>query len=184
MDTNTISLDRIVRRAKDVMTFNTRTYEEITRDPSATTEAAIVVATVAIFSGLGYLFEGPYALIGAVVAMLVGWVISAAVIYFVGTRVTGSQATTSSVERVMRIVGYAAVPGVFSLFSGLWLVGWLIATVIFFWLLITMVLAIRASMDMTLSRAMLTGLIAWIANLIVTGLVWAIFDINPTFPFT
>lgn len=184
MDTNTISLDRIVRRAKDVMSFNTRTYEEIVRDPSATTEAAIVVATVAIFSGLGQLFDGPSALIGGVIAMLLGWVISAAVIYFVGTRVTGTQTGSASVERVMRIVGYAAVPGIFSLFTGLWLVGWLIATVLFFWLLITMVLAIRASMDMTISRAMLTGLIAWIANLIVTGIVWWIFDINPTFPFT
>lgn len=183
METN-ISLDRIIRRAKDVMTFNTRTYEEIARDPSSTAEAAIVVATVAIASGLGQLFDGGGALIGAVIAMLLGWVISAAVIYFVGTRVTGAKGTTSSVERVMRVVGYAAAPGVFSIFSGLWLVGWLFATVIFFWLLATMVLAIRASMDMTLSRAIITGIIAWIANLVVTGLVWWVFGINPTFPFS
>lgn len=183
MDTN-VSLDRIVRRAKDVMTFNTRTYEEIVRDPSATTEAAIVVATVAIASGLGQLFDGAGALMGAVIAMLLGWVISAAVIYYVGTRITGKQGTGNSVERVMRIVGYAAIPGIFALFTGLWLVGWIFATVIFFWLLVTMILAIRASMDMTLSRAILTGVIAWIANLIVTGLVWLIFDINVTFPFT
>ena len=183
MDTN-LSLDRIICRAKDVMTFNTRTYEEIVRDPSATAEAAIVVATVAIASGLGQLFDGGGALIGAVIAMLLGWVISAAAIYFVGTRVTGSSATTSSVERVMRIVGYAAAPGIFSIFSGIWLVGWIFATIIFFWLLVTMVLAIRASMDMTIGRAILTGVIAWIANLIVTGLVWWIFGINPTFPFS
>ena len=179
-----ISLDRIIRRAKDVMTFNTRTYEEIVRDPSSTAEAAIVVATVAIASGLGQLFDGGGALMGAVIAMLLGWVISAAVIYFVGTRITGTNTATSSIEHVMRIVGYAAAPGIFSIFSGLWLVGWFFATIIFFWLLVTMVLAIRASMDMTLSRAILTGIIAWIANLIVTGLVWWIFGINPTFPFS
>lgn len=182
--TNNISLDRIIRRAKDVMSFNTRTYEEIVRDPSATMEAAIVVATVAIASGLGRIFDGGGALVGAVIAMLIGWVVSAVVIYMVGTKVTGRPDTSSSVERVMRIVGYAAVPGIFSLFTGLWLIGWLIATILFFWLLATMVLAIRASLDMTIGQAILTGVVAWIANLIATGLIWALFGINPTFPFS
>lgn len=182
MDTN-ISLDRIINRAKDVMTFNTRTYDEIVRDPSATTEAAIVVATVAIASGLGRLFIGPGALIGAVLAMLLGWVVGAAVIYFVGTRITGEATTVSSVERVMRVVGYASAPFIFSIFSGLWLIGWIFATVIFFWILGTMVLAIRASMNMSLGRAIITGVIAWLATLIVSGLMGLIFNLNPQFPF-
>ena len=181
MDNTNISLNRIVQRAKDILTFNTRTYEEIVRDPNATTEAAIVVATVAIASGLGRLFAGPGALIGAVLAMLLGWVVAAAVIYFVGTRITGEATTTSSVERVMRIVGYASAPFVFSIFSGLWLVGWLFATIIFFWFLGTMVLAIRAALDISLSRAIVTGLIAWIATLIVNGILSVIFNINPQF---
>ena len=181
MDNTNISLNRIVQRAKDIMTFNTRTYEEIVRDPNATTEAAIVVATVAIASGLGRMFAGPGALIGAVLAMLLGWVVAAAVIYFVGTRITGEATTTSSVERVMRIVGYASAPFVFSIFSGLWLIGWLFAMVIFFWFLGTMVLAIRAALDISLSRAIVTGLIAWIATLIVNGLLSLIFNINSQF---
>lgn len=181
MNNTNISLNRIVQRAKDIMTFNTRTYEEIVRDPNATAEAAIVVATVAIASGLGRLFAGPGALIGAVLAMLLGWVVAAAVIYFVGTRITGEATTTSSVERVMRVVGYASAPFVFSIFSGLWLIGWLFATVIFFWFLGTMVLAIRAALDISLSRAIVTGLIAWIATLIVNGILGMIFNINPQF---
>ena len=181
MENTNISLNRIVQRAKDVMTFNTRTYEEIVRDPNATAEAAIVVATVAIASGLGRMFAGPGALIGAVLAMLLGWVVAAAVIYFVGTRVTGEATTTSSVERVMRVVGYASAPFVFSIFSGLWLIGWLFATVIFFWFLGTMVLAIRSALDISLSRAIVTGLIAWIATLIVNGILSMIFNINSQF---
>lgn len=181
MENTNISLNRIVQRAKDIMTFNTRTYEEIVRDPNATAEAAIVVATVAIASGLGRMFAGPGALIGAVLAMLLGWVVAAAVIYFVGTRVTGEATTTSSVERVMRVVGYASAPFVFSIFSGLWLIGWLFATVIFFWFLGTMVLAIRSALDISLSRAIVTGLIAWIATLIVNGILSMIFNINSQF---
>lgn len=182
MDNQSISLNRIVQRAKDILTFNTRTYEEIVRDPGATAEAAIVVATVAIASGLGQLFAGPGALIGGVLATLLGWVVAAAVIYFVGTRITGEATTTSSVERVMRIVGYASAPFVFSIFSGLWLIGWLFATVIFFWFLATMVLAIRAALNISLSRAIVTGVIAWLATLIVSGILGAIFGIYAEFP--
>jgi hypothetical protein len=182
METNNISLHRIVQRAKDVLTFNTRTYDEIVRDPSATAEAAIVVATVAIASGLGRLFAGPGPLIGAVLALLIGWVVGAAIIYFVGTRITGESTTATSVERVMRIVGYASAPYVFSIFSGLWLIGWIFATIIFFWALVTMVLAIRASLNMTLGRAVITGVIAWIGTLIANGIIGVIFDIQPRFP--
>lgn len=182
MANQSISLNRIVQRAKDILTFNTRTYEEIVRDPGATTEAAIVVATVAIASGLGQLFAGTGALIGAVLAMLLGWVVAAAVIYFVGTRITGEATTTSSVERVMRIVGYASAPFIFSIFSGIWGIGWIFATVIFFWFLGTMVLAIRSALNISLSRAIVTGVIAWLATLIVSGLLGWIFGINTSFP--
>lgn len=181
MNNQNLSLNTIVQRVKDVLTFNRRTYEEIARDPNATAEAAIVVATAAIASGLGQLFAGPGHLIGAVISMLLGWVVAAAVIYFVGTRITGEATTTSSVERVMRVVGYASAPFAFSIFSGLWLIGWIFATVIFFWFLVTMVMAIQAALNISLSRAIVTGLIAWIATVIVSTLIAWIFGINTTF---
>lgn len=184
MNNQSISTNNIVQRAKDILTFNTRTYEEIVRDPGATSEAAIVVATVAIASGLGQLFAGPGALIGAVLAMLLGWVVAAAVIYFVGTRITGEATTTSSVERVMRVVGYASAPFIFSIFSGLWLIGWLFSVVIFFWFFGTMVMAIRAALNISLGRAVITGVLAWLASSISFGLIGLIFDISPNFPFT
>ena len=182
METN-ISLDRIVQRAKDVMTFNTRTYEEITRDPSATPEAGIVVATVAIASGLGWLLQGPGALIGGVVAMLLGWVLSAAIIYFVGTRITSTPHTSSSVERVMRIVGYAAVPNVFQFVTGIWLIGDIIGSVLWLWTLATMIVAIKVALNMDTGRAVATGLVAWIGSIITFAIFGAIFNISLNVPF-
>ncbi len=180
---SSISLDRIIRRAKDVMTFNTRTYDEITRDPGATTEAALVVATVAIASGLGWLFAGPGALIGGVLGMLIGWVVSAAIIYFVGTRLTGTPTTSSSVERVLRVVGYAAVPNVFQFLTGIWLVGGIISSGLWLWTLATMILAIRAALGMSLGRTVATGLIAWVASIFVLFILGALFGIDPRMPF-
>lgn len=179
---NTISLDRIVQRGKEIATFNTRTYDEVTRDPSATTEAALIVAVVAVSSGLGRLFAGPGALIGSIVAMLLGWVVAGAVVYFVGSRITGTT-TSSSVERVLRAVGYAAVPNVFAFLTGIWGIGWLVATILFFWTLGTLILAIRASLDMTLSRAFLTGLIAWLGSALVMGILGWMFGISFSTPF-
>lgn len=183
MATNQISLDRIVRRGKEIATFNTRTYEEVARDPNATMEAAIVVAVVAVSTGLGRLFQGPGPLIGGIVSMLLGWVVAAAVIYFVGSRVTGDPATSSSVERVMRVVGYAAVPNVFAFLTSIWFVGWLVSLILSVWMLITMILAIRASLNMTISRAIATGFIAWLASIIVIGLLQWVFGINFDLPF-
>lgn len=183
MANNSLSLDRIMQRGKEIATFNTRTYEEVSRDPNATMEAAIVVAVVAVSSGLGRLFQGPGPLIGGIVSMLLGWVVAAAVIYFVGSRITGAPTTSGSVERVMRAVGYAAIPNVFAFLTSIWFVGWLIAVILFFWMLITMILAIRASLNMTLGRAAMTGFLAWIASIIVMGLMQWIFGINFNLPF-
>ena len=94
---NTISLDRIIQRSKEVALLNTRTYAEIARDPNALAEAAIVVATVAISAGLGNVIHGANGLIGGVILSLLGWVISSGIIYFIGTRITGTP-TTSGVR--------------------------------------------------------------------------------------
>lgn len=182
MSSQNVLLDSIVRRAKGVLSFDRRTYEEIVRDPGATTEAAIVVAVVAIMSGLGRLADGPGALIGGVISMLLGWVVASAVIYFVGTRVTGDPTTTSSVERVMRVIGYASAPFVFSIFSGIWLIGWFIGIVIFIWYLGTMVFAIRAALSVSLNRAIITGILAWLASVIVNVLISLIFGASLAFP--
>lgn len=182
MESN-ISLDRIMQRAKDVMSFNTRTYGEIMRDPGATGEAAIIVATVAIAGGLGWLFDGPGALIGGVIGMLLGWVISAAIIYFVGTRITAQGDNGASVERVMRIVGYAAVPNVFQFLTGIWFIGGLIGTGLWLWTLATMTIAIRTAFGLSTGRAFATGIIAWIASLIAFGIFGVIFNVSLRLPF-
>ena len=182
MDSN-FSLDRIVQRAKGVMSFDARTYSEISRDPGATSEAAIVVATVAIAGGLGWLFDGPGALIGGVIAMLLGWVLSAAIIYFVGSRITADSFQGASVERVMRVVGYAAVPNVFQFATGIWIVGPIIGTILWVWTLATLIFAIRTAFSLSTGRAVATGLLAWLGSVIVFGLFGALFGVSPNVPF-
>jgi hypothetical protein len=180
---NAISLDRIGQRCKEVATLNTRTYSEIARDPNALAEAAIVVATVAISAGLGNVIHGANGLIGGVILSLLGWVISSAIIYFIGTRITGTPTTTGSVESILRTLGYASAPNVFLFLGFIWIIGPIIVWLLSIWTLITTILAIRASLNMSLGRAVLTGIIAMIAAWIVQVLLGWIFDINIFFPF-
>jgi hypothetical protein len=175
---NTISLDRIIQRGKEVASLNTRTIAEIARDPNALAEAAIVVATVAVSAGIGNVIHGANGLFGGVILSLLGWVISSGIIYFIGTRITGTPTTTGSVESILRTLGYASAPNVFLFLGFIPLLGNLVVGVLGLWTLVTTVLAIRASLSMTLTRAILTGFIAMVASWIVQGLLGFLFGIN------
>lgn len=180
---NTISFDRILQRAIDVATFKTRTYAEIARDPRALPEAAIIIAAVTISAGIGGLNDGTGGLLGGIILSLLGWVISSAIIYFVGTNITGTPTTSGSLESVLRTLGYAAAPRIFSFLGFIWLLGGLALFFISIWTLITTILAIRASLSMSLQRAIITGFVAWIAAILVQVLLRLIFGFGFDFPF-
>ena len=180
---NSISLDRIVQRAKEIATLNTRTYSEVAHDPSALPEAAIVVAAVAVAAGLGGVIDGANGLIGGVVLSLLGWLVTAAIVYFVGTRITGTPTTTGSVEGILRTLGYASAPGVFMIFGSIWGIGWIFVGLVNLWTLVTTILAIRASLNLSLGRAAITGLLALVAASIVRGLLALVFGIDLFIPF-
>jgi hypothetical protein len=178
-----LSLDRIIQRSKDVATFKTRTYAEIARDPKALAEAAIIVAAVAVAAGIGQVNYGAGGLVAGIILSLLGWVISAAIIYFVGTRVTGTPTTSGSVESLLRTLGYASAPNIFSFLGLIWIVGGLVLFVLSIWTLITTVLAIRAALGMSLQRAIITGFVAWIVAIIVRVLLGLLFGIDIYFTF-
>lgn len=180
---NTISLDRIIQRGKDVALLNTRTYSEIAHDPNALAEAAIVVATVAISAGIGNVIHGADGLIAGVILSLLGWVISSAIIFFIGTRITGTPTTTGSVESILRTLGYASAPNVLLFLGFIWIIGPLVVFALSLWTLATTILAIRAALDMTLGRAIITGLVAMLAAGIVQVLLSWIFGINVFYTF-
>lgn len=179
---NNISLDRIVQRCKEVATLNTRTYSEIARDPNALPEAAIVVAAVAVSAGLGGVINGASGLLGGVILSLLGWVISSALIYFIGTRITGTPTTTGTVESILRTLGYASTPNIFMFLGFIWIIGPLVLFALSIWTLITTVLGIRAALNLSLGRAILTGFLAMVASAIVRGLLAWIFGIDIFIP--
>lgn len=154
-------LNRII----GVMRLDAATYEEIEADESATTQAALVVAIVAIVGGLigGALtvftdasFFGVFLrqLIGA----FFGWFIWSFVTYWVGTTFFEGKSTTS---QMLRVLGFAQAPGILAIipFCGAF-IGWI-------WMLACSFIAVRQGLDLDNTKALLTAIVALIVVIIV-----------------
>ena len=76
-------LDRIIR----IIKLDFPVFKDIEADPSATTQAAIIVAAASVLSGIGSAFSSDrplMAFLGAVVSGVVGWIVWSYVSHFVG----------------------------------------------------------------------------------------------------
>ena len=182
-DMQQASQHQIVQRAQDVAQLKARTYAEIARDPNATKQAALIVVLVAVASGIGSAGDGSNGIIGGIIAGLLGWVIFAAVTYFVSTNITGSPTTTSSIESLMRTLGYARVPGLLAIFGFIWLLGDVVMAIAGLWILATSVYAIRTTLNMNWLRAITTALIAAIIAGLVTLVLRVILNIDVPIAF-
>src|SRR5687768_9766095 len=95
----------IIDRAMGVLQLNDSTYEEIEHDTAATTQAAIVVAVVAVAGAIGGLSDGGSGFIYGLFSAFIWWLVGSAVIYFVGTRILASAETEADLGQVLRLVG-------------------------------------------------------------------------------
>lgn len=163
-------IDRMVRAAR----LDPRVYEEVEADTSATFQAALVVAIIALFGGFGSavslimfdtetLFEVPGGPIGVIILQiivaLIGWGIWALITYVVGTAIFDGTANWSE---LLRVLGFAQTPGLLNLFSFIPLLGLLISAFVGLWQLLAGLIGVRQALDFSTSNAALTILIGWI----------------------
>ena len=154
-------LDRII----GVLRLDVNTYEEIEGDETATSQAAIVVAVVAIIGGL---LAGAFAsftdssFLGTFLRQLISaffaWFVWSYVTYWVGTTIFEGKSTPG---QMLRVLGFAQAPGILAVIPvcGAF-VGWL-------WTLACSFIAIRQGLDLDNTKAFLTALVALIAVVIV-----------------
>lgn len=147
-------------RLKGAALLHVDVYEEVEADSSATTEAAGVVALVAVASAVAASSAGVAGILWAVVAAFVGWLIWAGLTYLIGDKLLGGTATWGE---LLRTLGFAQAPG-FLLVLGV-IPGFrtLTIAVVSVWTLITGVVALRQALDFGTGRAIATALLGWIA---------------------
>ncbi len=160
--------DRIV----GVFRLDKNVFEMIEHDLNATSQAALVVLLVALLNGFANIFTSRQnffsSFITSVIWAFVGWIVWAAITYFVGTRFFGGQADLSE---MLRVTGFAQAPlmlGIIPCIGGI--VGAL-------WALAAMFIAVRQGLDIDDSKTLITVLIGfavyvigWISIAVVLGI--------------
>ena len=149
------------------------TYEEVEHDKSATGQAAGVVALSALAAGVGAMAQGGIAaLLLTGLAALLGWVIWAAIIWAVGTKLLPEAQTEADVGQLLRTLGFAAAPGLLRVFGFIPVLGPILLLVVYVWMLATMVVAVRQALDYnSTGRAIGVCLIGWLAQLLILALL-------------
>ena len=154
-----------IARMIGAATLEIATYEEVEHDTDATMQAAGVVALSAIAQAFGSGYGG---VIGGIVGALLGWAVLAGLTYFVGTKLFSGTATWGE---LLRTLGFATSPGILAVLGMIPLVGPLILSVVFFWLIVAAVVAIRQALDITTGQALVTAVLGWLAWMLLRFLV-------------
>jgi hypothetical protein len=161
----------MIRAAK----LEPQVYEEVEHDQSATGQALLVVVLGAVAAGIGALSGGVVGLIVGVVAGLIGWAAYAFIAYWVGTKFFKGPQTEATWGQLLRTLGFASSPRILLVLGVIPVVGILIGLVVFIWMLITTVIAIRQALDFDTGRAIATAVVSWLAMFVVYLIVGAIF---------
>lgn len=161
-----------LQRVIGVLKLDVNTYEEIEADKTATSQAALVVAIVAIIGGLlvggsSAIFGGNFvgAFIRHLLTAFIGWFIWSYVTFWVGTSFFKG---TSTPQEMLRVLGFAQAPGILAVIPvcGAF-AGWI-------WTLVCSFIAIRQGLDLDNTKALLTAVVALIAVIIVYFIIGAI----------
>ena len=98
-------INRILRAIR----LDPTVYREIAEDETSMSQAAIIVVVVTLLSALGTAFVAENFIVSFLVswllAVVVGWLLWAALTYFIGAKLFGGQ---SSIPEMMRVLGFAS----------------------------------------------------------------------------
>lgn len=153
------------------------TYEEVEADKGALGQAAGVVVLAAIAAGIGTIGAGGFGLfIWAIIGALIGWVVWAALIWVIGTKLLPESQTQADMQQVLRTIGFAAAPGLLRVFGIIPLIGWIIIIIANIWMLVAMVVGVRQALDYRgTGRAVAVCLIGFIIEIVIMGVILSMF---------
>ena len=172
-------LDRMIRAAR----LDAKIYTEVEADVNATRQALLIVLLYSICSGIGFGFADLLTLgteyffirmFTVLVGALVFWLLWSLITYFIGTRLFKGPETQSNYGELLRTIGFAATPGIFIIFVFIPYIGGFIYFVVWVWMLIAMVIAVRQALDFTTGRAIgtvLVGGIIYLAIALIIGIL-------------
>ena len=162
--------------------LDSRLYEEVEADQSATMQALAVVVIVSVVSGLG---SGIAAIVGnetgfasflgwfvlSIATALLGWLAWSAITFVLGTTLFKAPQTEATVGQLMRTLGFSNTPRLLAVFLFIPFIGWILSLVGSIWALVAGVIAVRHALDFSTWRALGTVITGWIIYMLLAFLV-------------
>ena len=164
-------IERMIRASR----LDINMFEEVEADTSATNQALLIVALVALATGIASLgTTGPIGLLVGVVLAIAGWALWAWIVHLIGTKIIPSHSTHADWGQLARTLGFAQSPGIFRALGFIPVVGNIIFAVASIWMLVAMVVAVRQALDYTSTlRAIAVVLIGFIPYLVLMSIAYA-----------
>lgn len=173
-------INRVIRAAMlDVQFFN-----EVERDNSLNTEALMVVILVSVAAGIGAFLGGVIvntfgrafmALFAAIITGVINYYIWSYITYFIGTNLFEG---TADPGELLRVLGYASGPRIFSVLSFVPCLGPMLGLVGAVWSLIAGFIGVREALDLDNTKTLVTVIIGWIVIVIINIVIGSILGIG------
>ncbi len=167
--------ERMVRAAM----LHTATYEEVEADRGATLHALGVVVLASVAAGLGLGASASGIVVGILVSIF-AWYVWALLTYWIGTRLLPEPQTSASQGEMLRVIGFAASPGLIRVLGLVAALRDLVFAVAAVWMLVAGIVAVRQALDYRATwRAVVVVLIGWVVQWVVLALLLALAGRGP-----
>lgn len=161
-------MTQFFRRFVGALALDAGAFEDIEASPAADAQSMLVVAAACVAGGIGAVGVGASGAAGFVIAavmVLSAWLVWVGLIATIGTRMLPELETHSDVHELLRVLGFAAAPGVFLAFAAMRAAAPLMIAIVSIWMIAAAVIAIRQALDYrTTARAAAVCAIAFLTS--------------------
>ena len=165
-----------------VLVLDAGTFEEIEADRHAAMQSVLVVALACLAGGIAALGLGLTGVAGFATGAIISlgaWMVWAAAITTIGTVALPEPATRSDLVEILRVLGFAAAPGVFIAFAAMRSFAAPALILVAVWTIAAAVIGVRQALDYSsTSRALAVCVFSWALSFAVVWAVLMIFTAN------
>jgi hypothetical protein len=161
-------MSRFLMRVLGVLVLDPVAFEDIEADRRAAMQSAIVVAAVCLsggFAAAGLQVAGTAGFVSGVLMALGGWLVWVVTIAALGPYAMAESQTESDFPELLRVLGFAAAPGVFIAFAAMRAVTPVVVATVAIWMVAAAVLGLRQALDYrSTTRAAAVCVICWLLS--------------------
>jgi hypothetical protein len=161
-------MSRFLMRLLGVLVLDPVAFEDIEADRRAAVQSTIVVATVCLsggFAAAGLQITGAAGFVSGVLMALGAWLVWVVMIAALGPYAMAEPQTESDFPELLRVLGFAAAPGLFIALAAMRAVAPLVLMVVAIWMVAAAVLGLRQALEFrSTARAAAVCVICWLLS--------------------